>query len=779
MSGRNQWGLAALGGALSLFGASLFSVAQAADSSAPSDTLEEVIVTAQKRPENVQKTAISITTISGEDIQQKGEDQLDTLLRDVPSLQIEATPQGGAVYLRGVGTNGDSNFIDPSVALNIDGVYSGRSERLSAGLYDVSRVEVARGPQGTLIGRNADGGSINLVTNSPVIGSNETRINLQAGDYSLYHGDIAQNIALGDKLALRLAAMKEDRNGYFTNDGSASHVQAGRAKLLYQATSNWTLNALLDYSHQTGHATTTVPVPNPFQGPPAALFNSSKDFCAGPNGGWLNTDPGNPWYVDPCHPADTINYKFLTAALQSDTVMSWGTLTFIPTWTRSSRTVTTNLVVGDDPFFGGSLNTGKDTETQKTGELRLTSPDSSSVKWVVGYYYLWSNNGSTFGNGLTATTANIAPPGPPGSPTDIVTLYNTSSAGASPTESKAPYAQITFPLTSTFRLTGGARYTQDSKSQATEITSVYCPSAGCPTTTGAPYDTGLIVEKANYSAFTYKAGIEYDLAPESMLYVQTTKGYKAGGFDTTANPPRSYKPEYVTAYEIGAKNRFLNDSLQINGALFYYKYDQLQVQYSFQAGYPLPADYLPTGFTNSGVNFQQYVANAATGVNKGGEVEMKYRVTASDELDLSGTYVDAHYGNFNPVTDPGLVNPGTGTIPLNGAVMANTPKTTGIVGYEHDWFVTGGGKFSARLDSKLSSSYISSVNNRGSRPGSNQAGYTRSDVTLGYEAPKVWQLSLWVKNIENKAQVQFGDFPLNRNVINGPRTFGVNAGFTF
>jgi iron complex outermembrane receptor protein len=729
----------------------------AADAAAASSgALEEVVVTAEKRTENVQKTAIAITTISGEDMRKRGEAELDTMLRNVPSLQIQGTPQGGEIYIRGVGANGDSNFVDPSVALSLDGVYTARSERMSTGLYDISRAEVLRGPQGTIYGRNADGGSVNIISNAPIFGKYETRINLQLGNYNLRHVDASQNFGVSDKLAFRVALMKEDRDGYFSNDGYASHVKAARVKALYQPLDNWTLLATVDYSRQAGNLSTTVAIPGPLPSPPF------------PAAGW-QSDPNNPWFVDSFHPADVVDYRFATSSIQSDVKLDWGTITFIPTWTTSTRYVLSDLVVGT--YFGpiGSMGgSPTNNETQKTGELRITSPESSKLKWVLGYYYLWSNNGGTGGTGLNATNVSICPPGPPGPGcTPPFDLYDTNNAGASPTTSKAPFGQITFPVTDQFRVTAGLRYTQDTKSQASRIVSVAIPG----------YDTGLVKYDASFSATTYKAGIEYDLRPQSMLYAQYSTGFKAGGFDTTASPPKSYEPENVKSYEIGMKNRFLDDALQLNGAVYYYDYSNLQVQYSFGNGvYPIPAAFIPAGVNNS--TFQQYIANAGKGVNKGAELELSYRVTPHDQLDVSATYTDAHYGNFNKVTDPNLSLDTNGNIALNGKVIAATPKSTAMLSYSHDWQL-GTGKLTAQVNTKLSSSYDGSVNNRGFRPGAFQKAYNRSDASLVYEAASTWSVSAWVKNIENKAQIQFGDFPLNRNVISFPRTFGANLSLSF
>jgi iron complex outermembrane receptor protein len=236
------------------------------------DTLQEVIVTAEKRVEDVQKTAIAITTISGDEIARHAENELDTSLRNVPSLQVQSTPQGGEIYIRGVGANGDSNFIDPSVALSFDGVYSGRSERLAAALYDINHIEVLRGPQGTIYGRDADAGAVNVISNGPVIGSSESLVNLQLGNFDLAHVDAAQNIPVNDQLAFRIAAEHEDRHGYFSNDGYSSHLGAFRIEGLYLPTEDLSIQLLYDYSHQSGDLATTVAAPGAFAGPPRFRF---------------------------------------------------------------------------------------------------------------------------------------------------------------------------------------------------------------------------------------------------------------------------------------------------------------------------------------------------------------------------------------------------------------------------------------------------------------------------------------------------------------------------
>ena len=705
-----------------------------ADAAKLQQQLQEVVITAEKRVTVAQKTPISITTLSGAELQQRGETELDHALRDVPSLQIQGTPQGGEIYIRGVGANGDSNFIDPSVALSMDGVYTARSERLAAPLYDIARIEVLRGPQGTLYGRNADGGTVNIISNDPTFDGFHAGLNIQSGNFDLRHADGYVNLPVDDQLAFRIAGLIEDRNGYFSNGGYSSHVRGMRMKGLYEPSSKLTLKALVDYSHQYGPLATTVPVagalPPPF-----------------PAGGWA-TEPGNPWYVDSYHPADTTDFKFLTSALEIDYAMPWATLTLNPTYSHNTRYFLSNLVTGD---YFPPLTVYDYEEDQYTLDARLSSPESSSpLRWVGGFYYLWTNDSELPGvaTNQPATLADGT----------SVNLFNSYSAGAPATTSVAGYGQVTYSLTDRFRLIGGLRYTTDQKSQAVEVVSDYIPG----------YDSGKIVATSRWSAWTYKAEAEYDVAAQSMLYAEIANGYKAGGYDTTAVPPKSYSPETVTDFEVGSKNRFLDDSLQVNAGLYLYHYQNLQVQYNPAASPPLPipAAYIPSGASYS--YFQQYIANGGDAVNKGGELEVKYRFTRYDELDLGIAYTDAYYGRFS---DPNLAG-------LSGEAMAATPRWTATPSYSHS-FPLGVGLLTLQADSKLSSSYWSSVNNRGSRPFSFQSGYTRSDASLLYDSGGFWSVSFWVKNIENHAQLQFGDFPLNRNIINAPRTYGGNVMLKF
>jgi iron complex outermembrane receptor protein len=729
--------LALLGSTAFILSTVLLRVAAAEEAGAPAEDttrgLEEVVVTAQHRVEDKQKTPIAITTVTGEQLQEQGKTTLDAALKDVPALQVQASPQGGQIFIRGVGANGDSNWIDPDVSLMFDNVYSGRAEAAMSSLYDLNRVEVLRGPQGTLYGRNATGGVVNILTNDPVLDRYQAGLNLEGGNYDLRHEDGYVNVPIDDTLALRVAADHEAHNGFYTNGGGAEDDSGIRGKLLWKPTESFSLLATADYWRQMGQGNTTVPT----------------GTAVGPQ------DIGNPWNVEPLQLgpatipllADRDNYKFATYSLKADWDLGWSVLSLIPSYSYSDRYVLTNL------FAPGPQTSTTWSETQYTGEARLQSPAGSPVTWVAGLYVL-SSDETVAGVGAGGATFLAYPP------------------SDHPASSVAPFAQVTYPILDDLRVTGGLRYTIDDKTVQYQV----CSSQDGETCDGR-YTSPKFSDSNNYSALTYKAGLEYDLAKQSMLYAQIATGYKAGGWSTSATPPVSYKPEHLTAYEIGSKNRFLDNRLEINAELYYYDYSQYQVQYATYIPYTLtvPAAYIPAG---SGEEFQQFVGNAASGTNMGGEVETRWRVTPDDQIDGSLSYTQATYGQLVVPTaggPPGSTTP-SGYFDLTGTAVANSPKWIGKIGYEHSWDLYGG-TLAFRMQSKLSTDYWAATNKW--YGGARQAGYTSSDLNLNYvSGDSAWSAALWAKNLENGAQKVYV-YPFYRAQLSNPQTFGLTLSYHF
>jgi iron complex outermembrane receptor protein len=693
----------------------------ASSSAAAPQALQEIVVTAERRSANVQKTAISITASTGEELRAKGQTTLESTLSDTPAVTVMATPQGGQVFVRGVGSQGDSNYVDPAVSLSLDGVYSGRAERVFSSLYDVHRVEVLRGPQGTLYGRNATGGSVNVLTNNPG-GRLEGGANLQLGNYNLAHLDGFVNLPLDEQWSLRVAAMREKRDGYFSNGGRASDLTAGRMKLLFKPNADVSLLATVDSFDSEGTGATTVP----------------RAFSGGPPFFNWKTDYSDPWQVDPLHPADVQRTRFTTASVQADIQTALGTLTVQPALVRSKRLTQTDLVAGI-AVPGTTLPLPETVwqETQKTLEVRLASPARSAAQWVVGAYWFDAQNEQT---GV-----------PPSYPTPTWESYGTRV----PNTSQALFGQLTLPVAQDLRATAGLRYTRDEKTTDYGVRSTSAWG-------GAAYDSGMLSVTNAYSALTGKLGLEFDLARQNLLYAQVATGYKAGGFGISV-PPKPFEPEHLTAFELGSKNRFLDNTLQLNAELFHYRYRNYQVMYADSAApSPIPGD--------TSASFMQYVVNAGAGKISGVDLESRWRVAADTELKAAFTYTDAHYGNF-AVAD--LQN-------MNGARVVGTPRWTVSLGAEQHWDLAGG-TLTAGFNTRFSDGYTVSLNN--AMPGGNlngqQAGFHKTDLRLSWApADERWSLALWARNLENEAQTT-QVLPFGRAQITDPRTFGLNLGVKF
>ena len=692
-----------------------------AEAKADNKKLKDVVVTAERRRSNVQKTAISIATVSGEEQRAKGQTTLESTLSDTPAVTVMATPQGGQVYVRGVGSQGDSNWVDPAVSLNLDSVYSGRAERVFASMYDVQRVEVLRGPQGTLYGRNSTGGSVNVLTNNPT-NKFGAGVNTQIGNYGLKHLDGYLNAPVNDVLSMRVAAMREKRDGYFSNGGRASDLTAGRIKLLLKPSADFSLLGTVDSFESEGLGGTSVP----------------RAFAGGPPFFNWRTDYSDPWEVDPLHPAEVQRTRFTTYSMQADWNLGFGTLTVLPALVKSKRYTETDLVAGI-AVPGSTLPLPASTweETQKSLEVRLASPAQSTTQWVLGAYLFDANNQQT----------GAAPSFPP--PT--WESYGTEV----PATSQALFGQITMPIADGLRATGGLRYTRDDKTYHYGVRNTAA-------WTGSAYDTGMLSVSNKYSSTTGKLGLEYDLAPQSMVYAQVATGYKAGGFGI-AVPPQAYEPEHLTAFELGTKNRFLDNKLQVNAELYAYRYKNYQVMYADSAApSPLPGD-------TAGA-FMQYVVNAGAGKNTGFEVETRWRAMPDTELRGALTYSDARYGNFSQAS---IQN-------FNGARVVGTPRWTLTLGAEQSWEL-GSGLLTAGISTKFSDGYTVSLNS--AMPGGNlngqQGSFHKTDLRLTYEPNNAnWTAGVWLRNLENEAQSTQA-LPFGRMLITDPRTFGANFSYKF
>ncbi|MDE2372143.1 MAG: TonB-dependent receptor [Burkholderiales bacterium] len=679
--------------------------AQAAKPKAADATkLQEIVVTAERRVENVQKVPVAIETLSGDALAQQGTVSVDAALRNVGSVDIRQSNKGGNVFIRGIGANLDPTAGDPAINLNIDGVYQLQSATVMTGMFDIDRIEVLKGPQGTLYGRNATAGSVNIVTNDPT-STFGGAASLQLGSYGTVRADAALNVPVSPAFALRVAAMSNKHKGYLADGYDNADTQAGRVKVLIKPGADLRIVVGADVQHSTGTMGDVLP--------------RTGNAAAANNVPWVDGYPFNiatPPATKDIYPlAGSADNNLAILRAQLDWTTPIGTVTFIPSYTNFKMDLTGR--------FTGDYSTTHATDKTSTAELRLTSLHGSAAQWVAGLYYLDSDQ------------------------TALVAFPSTSNQTSTPlvgARSQAAFGQITYPLTTQLSLTAGLRYTQDNK-ELNKIT--YAPNL-------VGGSTGLVTAALASNAANYKLGLQYQLAPSSMLYASTSTAYKAGGFTSVD----TILPEKLKAFEFGSKNRFLGDSLELNLAAFYYQYRNFQTNAIGTFTYP------------SGQTVTTLRGYNATGLSpvRGLEVETVYKPTPNDKIRLGVTFLSAHFGTFVLPTGQNYT----------GFVLPQAPSRQGVYGYEHLWELADGGSVSATLQGRAVSSVWTVFKQS---KGSAQSGYNMTDFYLRYLFPKGdWSITGYVKNLQNVAVMEsFASGSLATATVAPPRTEGVIANYTF
>lgn len=672
---------------------------------------DDIVVTAQRRSESVQKIPIAVTAIEGSALRDSGKADFDAALRSTPGVQIANSPAAPQVFIRGVGP---AVTTDASVSLNFDGMY--QSDGIAGRFYDMARVEVLRGPQGTLYGRNSTAGSVNFVSNAPTLGDVKGFGLVQIGNYAGLRTEGMLNVPVTSTVALRGSFATSRHDGYFSNGGSAEDFWSARLKLLYQPSDAVKLVVTGMYTHGGGTPAGTVTLPVSSADPYRSTVN-----------------PG----------ATKIRRKEVYAQL--DVNIGFATLTWLPGYYDDFNAF-------DQEPLGRGLTAGGGSGKQHTEELRLVSNPSSAIKWVIGGFYL----NRELGRNRRADALAAGARSPLTYPFVDTTNYSYTS--------KAVFGQITLPLADTFRLTGGLRYSRDDRNiLAQAFTNATTVSTTVPAVSAAGAD----------EAVNWKAGLEFDVAPRSLLYAQVSTGYKSGGINEARTAlvggkiaaPTSYAPEHVTAYEAGLKNRFGPVTLNLSG--FYYDYTNQQVLN-----------------TIAGAVVIRQVVNAAKSTIWGLEADAQFRAGRNTRLYGNVTYLNSKYDNFsyfnqlNPVFVPGA---GT-TLDYSGRRGLNAPKWVGLAGLEQTIRI-GDGSLTASGEMHFSSRYYVGLE---PTPLNVQPAFTQSDARITYKTPDArWAITAFINNIENEPLRVFTLFSgpatnlAQRVTLAPPRTFGASVSFAF
>jgi len=572
-----------------MFGALMPGVAVApafaAEASAPADSaapITDIVVTAQKRESNVQKTPLAITALPAELLKQNAVADAVDLNGLVPGLVV-STSEGFErnLAIRGIGFNVPQNdSAQPSISYHVDGVYIANPVALNTNFLDVDHLEVVRGPQGTVYGQNSTGGTVNLVTVQPKLGQTTGFLKVDAGMYALGQFEGALNLPIGDTLAVRIAAQGTHHDGYAratnvpgTNGNYAlsnENSLHGRITVLFQPDDKFSLELRAEYARARNHETEGKnifdPNPNPWQ--------QTSDW------------PGRIDYDNDLFSA-TASYDFGFAKLKA--LGSWQMVRQNGSVNEDGLDVANAVAIYGytDPTNPANVyNDVHDIQyffhrsTARTAEIDLASPGGQTIDWIVGGFYLSSD----YRVGYDQYAINSFPTtGDPGSLLNqlypIVTDPNALGFGGNngfyypyfysysylTRHSWSLYGQATAHLSSSLRLTGGVRYTHDSNT--TSICDYAC---------GAPVNVAL-----SNTAWTGKVGVEYDVAARTMAYGSWSTGFKPGGGNISATPivlGYTYNPETIKAWELGIKTTQAGGKLRLNLAGFYYFYNNLQFE---------------------------------------------------------------------------------------------------------------------------------------------------------------------------------------------------------
>ena len=743
--------------------------------------LQEVLVTARRREESAQKASIAISTVSASDLADSNATRAADLTQLVPAVQAnDQTGPYSGIYIRGVGNFAANALFDPAVTFNFDGVTVNRSNT-SGFFYDVDRVEVLKGPQGTLYGRNATGGAINVLSKMPDPDNFSADASFDFGNYSASREDGVLNIPVAENAAVRFAAFHAQHDGYMSDGSDDQHDSGGRLSFLWKSNDAITFKLVADYFHQGGQAggSTIIGTTDSFVASPNFSPSNRYGLFSPQVGAYLATQPDftNGATFAPYQNLNNEDNRFWGIAATLDWVTPIGTVTLVPAYRASDLNYTS--------FAVGALLSELNDDRQKTVELRLASDNNQAFRYVVGVFYLDDpDNVPRFDINQQAA--------------ETYQSYTTD------TTSRAAFASLSYAITQSVRISGGARYTKDDKDfvgtqyNNTIVCTVNTPfGPSCPGAGTVPYTNvtplapsffnpnGTITtlstinndQGASYSKTTWRGGVDWDVTDQNLLYASVETGYKAGGFFFWSDA-NVFQPETITAYTIGSKNRFLDNKVQLNAELFYWKYHDQQISH--------------LGIDSKGiVGFP--TENIGEATYKGIEVELQTRPWRTTLASLDVQYEDGIYNSFVYHTPNQNGGVGNGTGCPNGAAPT-TVYTVDCSGdtppYTPRWTVTGSVQQTIPLPSgdlvggarvHFQSTTLTALD---FLPVEYQHSYALWNFDLTYHAANDrYYVGPYVDNAFNKTAIDFSfAVPFSgfaTGLLQNPRTYGIRGGVHF
>jgi len=649
---------ASVSGMVLMLAAPSVALAQVGSAGESGAQLEELIVTAQKREQSVQDVPGAVSALGAEAIQRQGITDATNLQFHVPSLVAGKLAGVTAVSIRGVGLNQYGATAQPGVAVHVDGVYQSRTLTGGLGQIDLARIEVLRGPQGTLYGRNATGGAVNFVTASP---TSEFEGSLLAGyaSYDEYHLNGVLNVPLSDKVRARFVADYTDRQkGFVKNvvaggpDADKGSAFTARAKVAVDVTENANLELAAYYLRREGGFPWLQ-----LNSPPSAAAIAGNPFFAGaivprkPLRFSADLKPSST--LETYGGSATATIDFGGAKLKSITAWSWYS------YEGLYDSDGTNIA------FSPLLDVAKSTTVSQEFNL---SGNAGKLDWLVGAFYMDDN--------LKAFTQFDFPVGYPAAGLAPAARL-TSASFPYRVKSAAVFTDNVFNVTDRLRLLAGARYSEDKvTSRSTTIINrvQVAPGVILPSIVSC----NVVETDPTFHSFTPRGGVQYDISDDVGTYATVSRGFKDGGVNGCDT---IYQPEKITAYETGLRVRALGGAVTFNPTLFYYDYTDFQVTQIRGLSSP--------------------VVNAPKARVKGLEVQAAWQASEHISFDATFTALDAQYGAGFTNTD--TLNLAAGVQNLDGKRLNRAPKTSGSLGAQYRTSMMDIGRVTLRADIYASS----------------------------------------------------------------------------
>mgnify|MGYP002713135305 CR=1 FL=1 len=685
--------------------------------------IEEVIVSAERRSESVQKVPIAVTAFSGEDMRVKGVEDIEAIALRTPSLVFDAMDQAEPnIYLRGIGNqNADHATNESPIAIYVDDVYIGRSGAANFDLFDLERVEVLRGPQGTLFGRNASGGVIHIVTQKPQEEFSARLRGTVGSDNRMNFSGMVTG-PMTDNLFYKFAASSKNRDGFITNETTGNDLGEEdslslRGALRYVPSEDLEVLFAADMIRERGNSTAHD----------TEYQNDNSPQLSNPAPRRVNA------LTDGLRERDIYGFQ-----LRLDYSMDWATLTSI--------TAYRDLELHYDFYFAGnpltddtieSFNTNIEDSQQFSQEFRLAG-STDRTDWVAGLYYYDVDvgriesfdqhfNGLFKALGLTPTIGNG---------------FAQFDIDAN-TKSWAAFAQGSYNITQQLALTAGVRFTKDSREAETDAAIL---EGVTPVGLSESYQVKL---DKSWDAVTPRMALEYQATEQALIYFSATRGFKSGVFNnvssTRAEALVPLEPEKVWNYELGLKSQWLDNRLRVNAATFFMDFQDLQI------GTLIPG--------------QAVIVESASAEIQGLELEIMALPVEDMTLQINYAYLDAEIVEGSN----------------KGNELPRTPENKASVSASYQFSLGNDIYMTPRIDWSYQSRFFHEPDNRVTEI---QGSYDMLDASLDFHnAEGTWRVSIWGKNLDDElvTQSQVAVAPLGQNYVTyaPPRTAGVTVTWSY